>query len=327
MEENKLTVQNELPNEEIKNLIYTIRGKQVMLDSDVAMLYHYQTKRINETVSRNKERFPANFCFQLTENEIKNLKSQVIISSFGQENNWLQIAASSANENYSLRSQIATLDENMGRGRHRKYLPYVFTEQGIAMLSGLLKNDIAVQVSINIMNAFVEMRKFLMLNGQIFERLTNVEYKLLEHDKKFDEVFNQLQQEENIKQKIFFDGQIYDAYSLIIDIIKRANKKILIIDNYVDDSILKMLTKKKSDVEVVILTSDKSNIENIDIQKFNKEYPILKVAKTNKFHDRFILIDNIEMYHLGASIKDLGKKCFGINKIEDIEIIEKIINL
>ena len=195
------------------------------------------------------------------------------------------------------------------------------------MLSGLLKNDIAIQVSINIMNAFVEMRKFLMLNGQVYERLTSVEYKLLEHDKKFDEVFNRLELEENIKQRIFFEGQIYDAYSIIIDIIKKASKKILIIDNYVDDSVLKMLAKKKNNVEVVIFTSNKSNIQNLDIQKFNKEYPILKIAKTNKFHDRFIIIDNKEMYHLGASIKDLGKKCFAINRIEDIEIIEKIINV
>ncbi len=205
-------------------------------------------------------------------------------------------------------------------------MPYVFTEQGIAMLSALLKSDVAVSVSVNIMKAFIEMRKFLMLNGQVFERLTNMEYKLLEHDKKFDIIFNQLQHEENIKQRIFFEGQIYDAYSLIIDIIKRANKKILIIDNHIDDSVLKMLTKKKNNVEVVIFTSNKSNIQNIDVQKFNKEYPILKVTKTNKFHDRFIIIDNKEMYHLGASIKDLGKKCFEINKIEDVEIIEKIIN-
>ena len=195
------------------------------------------------------------------------------------------------------------------------------------MLSALLKSDIAVKVSINIMKAFIEMRKFLMDNGQIFERLTKVEYKLLEHDKKFNEVFNQFQLEENIKQKIFFEGQIYDAYSLIIDIIRKANKKILIIDNYIDESVLKMLAKKNNNVEVVILTSDKSNIQQIDVQKFNKEYPRLKVAKTNKFHDRFIIIDNGEMYHLGASIKDLGKKCFGINKIEDVEIIEKIIKL
>lgn len=312
MENENLIIKDDISNEEIKNLIYTIRGKQVMLDSDVAMLYHYQTKRINEAVKRNKERFPENFCFQLTTEEIENIKMPNVVLNLKNENNWSQFATSSKSENI--------------KHRGKKYLPYVFTEQGIAMLSGLLKNDIAVQVSINIMNAFVEMRKFLIQNGQIFERLTNIEYKLLEHDKKFNEVFNQLQVEENIKQKIFFEGQIYDAYSLISDIIKKANKKILIIDNYIDDSVLKMLTKKNNNVEVVILISDKSNIQQIDIQKFNKEYPILKVAKTNKFHDRFIIIDNEEMYHLGASIKDLGKKCFGINKIEDVEIIEKILN-
>ena len=314
-----LIVQDNLSNEEIKNLIYTIRGKQVMLDSDVAMLYHYETKKINQAVKRNIERFPEKFCFQLTEEEFSSLMSQIVtLNKTTVQDNF---------EDSSLRSQFATLNENTGRGKHRKYLPYVFTEQGIAMLSGLLKNDIAIQVSINIMDAFVEMRKFLMVNGQLFERLTNVEYKLLEHDKKFDKVFDQLQNEENIKQKIFFEGQIYDAYSLIIDIIKKANKKILIIDNYIDDSVLKMLTKKNKNVEVVILTSNKSNIQKIDIQKFNKEYPILKVAETNKFHDRFIVIDNKEMYHLGASIKDLGKKCFGINKIEDLDIVEKVINL
>ena len=316
---NNLIVQDNLSNEEIKNLIYTIRGKQVMLDSDVAMLYHYETKKINQAVKRNIERFPEKFCFQLTEEEFSSLRSQIVtLNKTTVQDNF---------EDSPLRSQFATLNENTGRGKHRKYLPYVFTEQGIAMLSGLLKNDIAIQVSINIMDAFVEMRKFLMVNGQLFERLTNVEYKLLEHDKKFDKVFDQLQNEENIKQKIFFEGQIYDAYSLIIDIIKKANKKILIIDNYIDDSVLKMLTKKNKNVEVVILTSNKSNIQKIDIQKFNKEYPILKVAETNKFHDRFIVIDNKEMYHLGASIKDLGKKCFGINKIEDLDIVEKVINL
>jgi len=293
-----LIIQDTTSSEEIKNLIYTIRGKQVMLDSDVAMLYHYETKKINQAVKRNTERFPEDFCFQLTDKEVKQ--------------NWSQIVTSSNKEN------------NKHRGK--TYLPYVFTEQGIAMLSGLLRNEIAVQVSINIMNAFVEMRRFLNSNGQIFERLTTLEYKQLENERNFDKVFNMLQQEENIKQKIFFEGQIYDAYSLIIDIFKRANKKITIIDNYIDDSILKMLTKKNKNVEVVIITSTKSNIENIDIQKFNKEYPILKVAKTNKFHDRFIIIDNKELYHCGASIKDLGKKCFGINKIEDIDIIEKLIN-
>ena len=195
------------------------------------------------------------------------------------------------------------------------------------MLAGVLKNDIAIQVSISIIRAFIEMRKFISSNAQIFERLTNVEYKLLEQDKKFDEIFNQLQNEENIKQKIFFEGQIYDAYSLIIDIVKRAKNKIMIIDNYIDDSILKILAKKNKNVEVVILTSKKSNISKLDIQKFNREYPTLKVAKTDKFHDRFIVIDNKELYHCGASIKDLGRKCFGINRIDDIGIINKFVKM
>ena len=266
-----LLIQSTISNEEIKNLIYTIRGKQVMLDSDVAMLYHYETKNINKAVKRNIERFPEEFCFQLTDEEVKILRFQI----------------GTSNDN--------TISKESRGGR--RYLPYVFTEQGIAMLAGVLKNEIAITVSINIIKSFIEMRKFLNSNGQVFERLTNVEYRLLEHDKKFDKVFNQLQQEDNIKQKIFFEGQIYDAYSLIIDIIKRANKKITIIDNYIDDSILKMLTKKNKNVEVIIITSDKSNIENIDVKKFNKEYPTLKVAKSNKFHDRFIIIDNKELYH------------------------------
>ena len=300
---NSLVVQDNISNEEIKNLIYTIRGKQVMLDSDVAMLYHYETKKINQAVKRNIDRFPERFCFKLTEEELEIMWSQIVTTSKLEGNKY----------------------------RSKKYLPYVFTEQGIAMLSGLLKNEIAVQVSIMIMDAFVEMRKYINLNKHLFEKVITMENKIdkkfIEYDKKFDKVFDQLQHEENIKQKIFFEGQIYDAYSLIIDIIKKADKKILIIDNYIDDTVLKMLTKKNTNVEVVILTSDKSNIQKIDIQKFNKEYPILKVAKTNKFHDRFIVIDNKEMYHLGASIKDLGKKCFGINKIEDVHIINQVINL
>ena len=196
---NNLVVQENLSNEEIKNLIYTIRGKQVMLDSDVAMLYHYETRRINETVKRNLERFHIEFCFQLTSKEYEILKSQFATSNT--------------------------------RGGKQK-LPYVFTEKGILMLSGLLKNEIAIEVSIKIVEVFVEMRKFISSNGQVFERLTNVEYKLLEHDKKFDQVFDQLQHEEDIKQKIFFEGQIYDAYSFIIDIIKKAKNIRKIIAKY-----------------------------------------------------------------------------------------------
>lgn len=270
-----------------------------MIDTDVAKLYNYETKYINLAVRRNINRFPETFCFQLREDELENLRLQI------------------ATANSKNVTNISSL---------RRTLPYAFTEEGIAMLSGLLKNEIAVQVSINIMHAFVEMRKFILSNAQIFERLTNIEYELLEHNKKFNLVFNELQKDENFKQKIFFEGQIYDAYCLIIDIIKQAKKKITIIDNYIDDSILKMLAKKNKEVEAVILTSEKSNISKLDIQKFNKEYPVLKVAKTDKFHDRFIIIDNKVLYHCGASIKDLGKKCFGISKIEDNSFIEKIIN-
>ena len=296
----------EYKDEDIKNLIYTVRGKQVMLDSDVAMLYHYETKYINLAVRRNKERFPEDFCFQLTNVEAENLRLQFATSSL-------------TKENYG----------------GRRTLPYVFTEQGIAMLSGLLRNDVAIKVSINIMNAFVEMRRFLTTNRQVFERLNNVEYKLIEqnnllsnHEKKFEEVFDQLQnkKENEFTQKIFFDGQIWDSYSLIIDIIKRAKSKILIIDNYIDDSILKMLSKKSKDVEVIILTSQNCDISKLDINKFNKQYPTLKIARSNKFHDRFIVIDNKELYHCGASLKDLGKKCFAINKMNDIKFIENIEN-
>ncbi len=302
---------------DIKNLIYCIRGKQVMLDSDVAMLYHYETKKINQAVKRNIDRFPEKFCFQLTEEEFLNLRSQFVTLNeininAEQENNWSQFVTSSKSDN--------------SKHRGKKYLPYVFTEQGIAMLSGLLKNDIAVQVSIHIMDAFVEMRKFISINGQVFERLTNVEYKLLEHDNKFNQVFNELQKnkEQEFKQKIFFKGQIYDAYELIIDIVKTAQNKIVIIDNYIDDTILKMLQKKNKSVQVIILTSQNCNLTNLDIKKFNEQYGVLKIARTDKFHDRFIIIDNKELYHCGASLKDLGKKCFGINKIEGIDFIENI---
>lgn len=296
MEENALI---NLDIEDIKDLIYTVRGKQVMLDSDVARLYHYKTKSLNLAVKRNIDRFPEEFCFQLTENEVELLRFQ----------------------NETSKENVNVVKENRGG---RRYLPYVFTEQGIAMLAGILRSEIAVKVSINIIKAFIEMRRFILSNGQIFERLTNIEYKLLDYDKRFNEVFNQLSQNENIKQKVFFEGQIYDSYNLIINIIKKANNKIIIIDNYIDDSVLEMLSKKKSGVEVVILTSNNSNIIKLDVHKFNKEYPTLKIAKTDRFHDRFIIIDGKELYHCGASLKDLGKKCFAISKIDDIEYLNQI---
>lgn len=278
----------------IKNLIYTIRGKQVMLDSDVAKLYHCETKYINRVVKRNIERFPKEYCFQLTEEEYN-----------------------------FLRCQIVTLKKSR-RGEHKKYMPHVFTEHGITMLAGLLNSDVAIDVSIRIVNIFIEMRNYIAYNGEVFNRLSVLEHKQFNNEKNFDKIFDMLQQKENITQKIFFQGQIWDSYSLIINIIKKAKRNITIIDNYVDDSILDMLAKKKDNVEVVILTSEKNNILNLDIQKFNKEYPILKIIRTDKFHDRFIIIDNKELYHCGASLKDLGKKCFAINKMEGIDFIKNI---
>lgn len=291
--ENEIQIIN---NEGIKNLIYTVRGKQVMLDSDVANLYHYKTKVLNLTVRRNIERFPEEFCFQITEDELE-----------------------------SLRFQFETSNKNNMRGG-RRYLPYVFTEQGIAMLSGVLKSEVAIKVSIHIIKAFIEMRKFISLNGQVFQEISGIKGKLLEYDKKFDEIFDELQnkKQEEFKQKIFFGGQIYDAYSLIIDIIKTARNKILIIDNYINDSILKMLAKKNKEVEVIILTSKNTELNKLDINKFNQQYPTLKLATTNCFHDRFMVVDDKELYHIGASLKDLGKKCFAISKVENQEMIDLI---
>ena len=287
--------------EDIEKRIYTVKGKQVMLDSDVAILYNYETKRINEAVKRNIGRFPEDFCFKLTNQEYIILKSK--------------IATSNKEEN------IHT------RGGKRK-IPYVFTEKGIIMLSGLLKSDIAVEVSIKIVEAFIKMRNFINSNKNLFERVITIENKVdkkfNDYDSKFEQIFNELQKNTEFKQKIFFKGQIYDAYELIIDIIKTAKSKIVIIDNYTDDSILKMLQKKNINVEVVILTSQKCNLSKLDIKKFNEQYPTLKIAKTDKFHDRFIIIDNKELYHCGASLKDLGRKCFGISKIEGTDFIENI---
>ena len=279
----------------LKFFVYLVNTNNIKILDIYKQMFYNNCK----AMKRNINRFPEDFCFQLTEKEVENLRFQFGTSSLKKEN-------------YG----------------GRRYLPYVYTEQGISMLAGVLKNEIAVQVSINIIRAFIEMRKFISLNGKLFKRLTNVECKILEHDKKFDIVFNELQKDEKMefKQKIFFDGQIYDAYSLIIDIIKKAKQKILIIDNYIDDSILKMLSKKNQKVEVVILTLQNSKLNKLDITKFNKQYPVLKLAYTNKFHDRFIVIDNKELYHVGASLKDLGKKCFAISKIEDDEYIDKISN-
>jgi hypothetical protein len=281
---------------EIQSMIYTFRGKQVMVDSNLADLYQVTTKRLNEQVNRNKNRFPPQFMFQLTEDEYRDLRSQIATSNDG--------------------------DKHGGR----RYMPYVFTEQGIAMLSAVLRSDVAVQVSIKIMNAFVEMRRFLVNNAAIFERLDRVELKQTETDKKLEQVFNYIATRTEVKQHIFFDGQIYDAFSFIVDLIKKAQNKLVLIDNYVDTNTLNLLCKKNNGVSVLIAGSGKGSLTSKDISKFNAQYQGLLVKTRNDFHDRFLIIDDTEVYHIGASIKDAGKKSFGITKIEDQTLLDSIIN-
>ena len=280
----------------IETLIYEIRGRQVMLDSDLARLYGCKngTKEINQAVRNNMEKFPERFSWKLSNDEYINLRSKILTSS---------------------------LETGYGG---RRYNPRVFTEQGVAMLATVLKTKNATQASIRIMDTFVAMRKFINENNDIFRRLTTVEYKLLEYDDNFDKIFNALEPKRIEKQKIFFNGEIYDAYSLIIELIKEANTKIIIIDNYIDKSILDMLTYKKENVSVELVTSSHYLTET-DITKFNKQYSNLNIKYSNIFHDRFIIIDNT-LYHIGSSLKDLGKKCFGISKIEDKEYLNQILS-
>ena len=279
-------------NKEIQSMIYTFRGSQVMLDSDLAMLYQVETKYLNRQRNRNAERFPEDFCFQLSKEEYEILRCQNVTSK----------------------------KENGSGGR--RYLPYVFTEQGIAMLSSVLKSEVAAKASINIMRAFVEMRKFLISNNEMFARLDRVELKQLETDKKLEEVFDYIATTKEVKQKIFFNGQIYDAFSLMVEIVEKAEKELILIDNYVDVNTLNILSKKKDGVNVLIVTSGKGNLTDKDIAKFNSQYPKLTVKISKDFHDRFLIIDRKEVYHIGASIKDAGKKSFGITKL-DVEDLTK----
>ena len=287
--------------ERIENLIHYVRGQQVMIDSDLALLYNVETKRLNESVKRNAKRFPNNFCFQLTEDEYADLRSQIATSN----------------------------TENTSSKGGRRYLPYVFTEQGIAMLSAVLRSDEAIQVSVNIMNAFVKMRRFLAENALMFDKLNSLELKQLEYQKESNEKFNQIfayiSEHEEVGQKIFFEGQIYDAFSLLVSLVGKAEQSIVLIDNYVDVGTLNILAKKKDGVDVTIYTVRRTRLASQDIANFNSQYPTLTVNYTGVFHDRFLVIDEETAYHIGASIKDAGKKCFGISRIEDVGIISDIL--
>lgn len=280
-------------NSDIQNMIYTFRGKQVMIDRDLASLYQVQTKRLNEQVKRNSGRFPAEFCFKLSDKE----KDELVANC----------------------DRFKTL-------KHSSSNPYAFTEQGIAMLSAVLKSDIAVEVSIKIMNSFVKMRKFLLSNKEMFARLDRVELKQLETDQKLEKVFNYIATNTEVKQNIFFDGQIYDAFRFIVGLVQKAKKEIILIDNYVDVHTLNILCKKDKGVDIIVATAGKGSLSTKDITKFNAQYPKLLVKTTTDFHDRFLIIDKTEVYHIGASIKDAGKKSFGITKIEDKDLIKNLIN-
>ena len=285
----------------IEPLIKVIRGQQVMLDKDLAMLYGVEVKVLNQAVKRNVERFPNDFRFQLTKEEC-------------------------------LRSQIVTL--NGKQGQHLKYMPYAFTEQGVAMLSSVLRSQTAIEVNIQIMRAFVSMRHFMVNNASVFSRLETIEYHQLEmqqhlqeSDKRIDEVFRRLDEgNAKPKQGVFYNGQIYDAYTFVSDLIKSAKKRIVLIDNYVDETVLTLLDKRENDVSAVIYTQQISRQFQLDIDHHNAQYAPIDVETFRLSHDRFLCIDD-DVYHIGASIKDLGKKWFGFSKMEILtpdELVERI---
>lgn len=273
----------------IESLIHVIRGQQIMIDSDLARLYGVETKRLKEQVRRNINRFPEDFMFELTKEEC-------------------------------LRSQNATL--NAGRGRHLKYMPFAFTENGVAMLSSVLKSSTAIEVNIRIMRAFTAMRSFLINNAHMFKRLETIEHNYLlvnrhlsEHDRKFEEVLSRLDDKDSEPiEGFFFEGQIFDAYSLISDLIRKDSRRIVLIDNYVDDRILKVLTKREEGVSATIYTDPRHSQITNDLRRHNAQYSPVEVIHCTNVHDRFLIIDDT-VYFIGGSIKDLGKKIVAFSQM------------
>ncbi len=286
----------------LKEKIYIIRGKQVMLDRDLAELYGVETRYLNKAVKRNKERFLEKFCFQLTQEELQSWLFQ-----FGTSN-------------------TSTLENNIPSSIKMglRKLPYVFTEQGVAMLSGVLRSKKAIGVSINIMEAFVAMRHFLQENASVFQRLNRIELKQIEYDKNFNKIFNAIEQKQlTPSQGVFYDGQLYDAHTFVVDLMKSAQKEIILIDNYVSEDTLTLLSHKKSEVKVSIYTKEITQKLQLAQTKFNEQYKHLEIIKFTKSHDRFLIIDKT-IYHIGASLKDLGKKWFAFSKLSDTDILEKL---
>ena len=285
-----------LSKKEIEKLIFTIRDKHVMLDSDLASLYQVETKNLNKAVKRNIERFPQSFCVQLTEEEAENL-----------------------------RFQIGTSSLNYGG---RRYLPYAFTEQGVAMASAILRSSTAIKVSVEIMEAFVEMRRILISNASLFHRLDKMELKQLETDQKFEEIFKALESDKlHIEKGIFYSGQVFDAYAFVSDIIRSAKESIILLDNYVDDTVLTLLGKREQSVTATIYTKSISNQLRLDLQRYNSQYPRIEVEVFADSHDRLLIIDSTELYHIGASLKDLGKKWFAFSRMNiEVSKILQVLN-
>ena len=280
--------------DDIQSRIFTFQGLQVMIDRDLAELYNVPVKRLNEQVKRNIERFPESFRFQLTDKEKPEL--------------------------------VANCDR-FEKLKYSSVNPYAFTEQGVAMLSSVLRSKTAINISIRIMQAFVDMKKFINTNAGIFQRLDKVEQKLIQSDEYFNKLFNALENRSiEPKQDIFFNGQIFDAYSFVSNLIRSANNSIILIDNYIDDTVLTLFAKRKKDINVVILTKNINKQLSLDLKKYNKQYPGVVLKEFAKAHDRFLIIDEKEVYHFGASLKDLGKKWFAFSKmdISSVKVLDKL---
>ena len=282
-------------NKNIKEKIFVCHGVQVMLDSDVANLFAVETKNLNKQVKRNEERFPEDFCFKLNSKEFKNLRFQNATSSYG----------------------------------GRRHLPYVFTEHGIVALAGVLKSDIAAKMSVEIARAFIQMRHFIIENGDVLLKLAQLQNRQInfeiETNKRFDEILKLINKADLPKQVLFFDGQYYDAYDFISSLIRKAETSICLIDPFCDNRALTFLSNKKPNVSVVICKSSKTKLTNKEIDIFAKQYGAIQIINNNDVHDRFLIIDSVECYSLGTSLNFAGKKTFVITKIEDEMIITSIL--
>lgn len=270
----------------IMNYIYRIDGIHFMLDKDLAVLYQTETRTLKQAVKRNIERFPSDFMFELSDKQIDSMVSQFVIPS---------------------------------KGYFGGAKPFAFTEQGVAMLSSVLKTKVAIEVSIQIIRAFIEMRKLITNNVLVHQRLDRIENKQIETDHKFEQVFKALEQNNNKpRQGVFFNGQTFDAYVFVAELIKKAKNDIILIDNYVDETVLTLLAKRKKNVTVTIYTKNINKQLQLDLNKYNSQYPEIQVVEFTDAHDRFMILDKVELYHLGASLKDLGKKWFAFSKMEGI---------